>query len=53
MFLNELCDFLEVPRRDTAGPDDKKNAYVFEHAVPLPNPDGTTTVKRINLYNCD
>ncbi len=50
MFLNELCDLLEVPRPDPAGPDDEKNAYVFERAVPFPNPDGTTTVKRIDLY---
>jgi hypothetical protein len=42
-----------VPRRDPAGPDDEKNAYVFERAVPFPNPDGTTTVKRIDLYKRD
>ena len=30
MFLNELCDLLEVPRPDPAGPDDEKNVYVFE-----------------------
>ena len=30
MFLNELCDLLDVPRPDPAGPDDEKNAYVFE-----------------------
>jgi MmeI, N-terminal domain len=53
MFLNELCDILEVPRPDPAGPDDEKNAYVFERAVPFPNPDGSTTVKRINLYKRD
>ncbi len=53
MFLNELCDLLEVPRPDPAGPDDEKNAYVFERAVPFPNPDGSTTVKRIDLYKRD
>jgi hypothetical protein len=53
MFLNELCDLLDVPRPDPAGPDDEKNAYVFERAVPFPNPDGTTTVKRIDLYKRD
>jgi hypothetical protein len=35
MFLNELCDLPEVPRPDPAGPDDEKNAYVFERAVPF------------------
>jgi hypothetical protein len=40
MFLNELCDLLEVRRPDPAGPDDEKNAYVFERAVPFSNPDG-------------
>ena len=53
MFLNELCDLLDVPRPDPAGPDDEKNAYVFERTVPFPNPDGTTTVKRIDLYKRD
>jgi hypothetical protein len=50
MFLNELCDLLEVSRPDPSGPDDEKNAYVFERAVPFSNPDGSTTVKRIDLY---
>ena len=53
MFLNELCDLLEVPQPDPAGPDDEKNAYVFECAEPFPNPDGSTTVKRIDLYKRD
>src|SRR5271156_2137520 len=53
MFLNELCDLLQVPRSHPAGPDDEKNAYVFERAVPFPNPDGSTTVKRIDLYKRD
>jgi hypothetical protein len=53
IFLNELCDLLEVPRPDPAGPDDEKNAYVFERAVPFPNPDGTTTVQRIDFYKRD
>jgi hypothetical protein len=26
MFLNELCDLLDVPWLDPAGPDDDKNA---------------------------
>ncbi len=50
MFLNELCDLLAVARPDPSGPDDEKNAYVFERTVPFPNPDGSTTVKRIDLY---
>jgi hypothetical protein len=49
MFLKELCDLLEVRRPGPAGPDDEKNAHVFERVVPFPNPDGTTTVKRIDL----
>jgi hypothetical protein len=53
MFLNELCDLLEVPRPDPAGPDDEKNVYVSERAVAFPNPDGTNTVKRIDLYKRD
>jgi hypothetical protein len=53
VFLNKLCDLLDVPRPDPAGPDDEKNAYVFERAVPFPNPDGTTTEKRFDLYKRD
>ncbi len=53
MFLNELCVVLEVPRPDPAGPDDASNAYVFERTVPFANPDGSTTVKRIDLYKRD
>jgi len=48
MFLNELCDLLEVSRPDPAGPNDEKNAYVFERAVPYPNPDGSTTPPDLN-----
>ncbi len=53
MFLNELCDVLDVPRPDPAGPDDEKNAYVLERAVSFPNPYGSTTVQRIDLYKHD
>jgi hypothetical protein len=35
MFLNELCDLLDVPRPDPTGPDDEKNACVVKRAVPL------------------
>jgi hypothetical protein len=34
---------------DQAGPDDNKYAYVFERAAPFPNPDGTTTIERIDV----
>ena len=43
LFLSELCDVLEVPRPDPAGPDTEANAYVFERAVPLHHSDGRTT----------
>jgi hypothetical protein len=46
MFLNELCDRLDVPGPDPTGPDDDQNAFVFERAVQFPNPDGTTTVTK-------
>lgn len=45
-FIVELCDLLEVPRPDPATPDDSRNAYVFERAVPLPE----GSVGRIDLY---
>jgi restriction-modification enzyme MmeI-like protein len=49
-FLKELCDVLEVPHPDPAGPDDELNAYVFERAVTFQNGDGTTSTGRIDLY---
>ena len=50
LFLSELCDVLGVPRPEPTGQDDAHNAYVLERAVPFQNPDGSTTVKRIDLY---
>ncbi len=50
LFLSELCDLLEVPRPDPAGPDTEANAYVFERAVPLHHADGKITTGRIDLY---
>lgn len=50
LFLWELCDFLEVPRRDPAVADDSKNLYVFERSVASRHRDGTTSVGRIDLY---
>jgi hypothetical protein len=47
LFLTEL---LEVPRPDPAGEDTGHNAYVFERAVPLHQPDGSHTTGRIDLY---
>ncbi|MCL4301118.1 MAG: class I SAM-dependent DNA methyltransferase [Anaerolineae bacterium] len=45
-FIVELCDLLELPHPDPATPDDSRNAYVFERAVPLPE----GSVGRIDLY---
>jgi hypothetical protein len=33
LFLTELCDLLELPHPDPAGPDSSENAYVFERAA--------------------
>ena len=50
LFLTELCDLLELPHPDPAGPDSAENAYVFERAVPLHHADGRVTVGKIDLY---
>jgi len=50
MFLNDLCDPSTCPAPDAAAPDDEKDAYAFERAVPFSNPDGSTTVKWIDFY---
>jgi hypothetical protein len=43
LFLTELCDLLDIPRPDPAGPDNATNLYCFERAVVRRNPDGTTS----------
>ncbi len=50
LFLSELCDVLDVPRPDPAGPDTAENAYVFERAVTFQHRGGKTTTGRIDLY---
>jgi hypothetical protein len=49
-FLSELCDVLGVARPDPAGATTENNNYVFERAVRETQPDGTTSVRRIDLY---
>jgi hypothetical protein len=49
-FLNELCDFLEVPRPDPTRAEDHLNTYVFEKTVTFHNLDGTTSQGWIDLY---
>jgi hypothetical protein len=36
----EVCDALDLPRPDPAGPDTSENAYLLERAVPLHQPGG-------------
>jgi hypothetical protein len=50
LFLSELCDVIGVPRPEPTRIDDAENAYVFERAVTFPNPDGSTSGGRIDLY---
>ncbi len=50
LFLTELCDILEVPRPEPAGPDTAQNAYVFERAVTFQHPGGKSTTGFIDLY---
>ena len=50
LFLSELCDILDVPRPDPAGPDTAANLYTFERAVTRKLPDGSTTPGFIDLY---
>ncbi|MEZ5415459.1 MAG: type IIL restriction-modification enzyme MmeI [Opitutaceae bacterium] len=50
LFLAQLCDVLEVPAPDPAGPDASQNAYVFERAVTFHHRGGKTSTGRIDLY---
>lgn len=53
LFLTELCDLLDLPHPNPAGPASLENSYVFERAVPLHHADGRTTVGKIDLYRRD
>ncbi len=50
LFLTELCDLIEVPRPNPAGPEAGANDYVFERAVKPRLSEATTAPKRIDLY---
>ena len=50
LFLTQLCDILDVPAPDPAGPDATQNAYVFERAVTFQHRGGKTSTGRIDLY---
>ena len=54
LFLTELCDLLDVPRPDPAGPETETNAYVFERAVTFHHRGSAkTSTGRIDLYKRD
>lgn len=50
LFLNELCDLLDVPHPDPAG---DANAYDFERDVTFQKVDGSVGPGRIDLYKRD
>jgi len=50
LFLTELCDLLGVDHPDPAGPENERNAYVFDRAVTFTNGDGTTSTGFADLY---
>ena len=50
LFLSELCGLLGVPQPEPTKADVLQNAYVFERDVTFQNPDGTTSIGRIDLY---
>ena len=50
-YLKELCRVLGVPEPDAAGPDDDKNAYVFDRRVTFRDPlTGEASPRYIDLY---
>ena len=50
LFLSELCDAIGVPRPDPASADTAANDYVFERMVDDPDPGGSISHRRIDLY---
>ena len=50
LFLSELCDIIGVERPEPSSASDAFNDYVFERAVDMRRPDGTTSKGRLDLY---
>jgi len=50
LFLAELCDVLDVPRPEPAGPVHEDNVYSYERKVFVPRGDGTSEMRRLDLY---
>jgi hypothetical protein len=49
-FLTGLCDMLGLAHPDPARSTNEDNAYSFERKVYLPRGDGTSEMKRLDLY---
>jgi len=49
-FLTGLCDMLGLDHPDPATSTNESNAYCFERKVYLPRGDGTSEMKRLDLY---
>ena len=49
-FLSELTELIEAPKPNPATGDPRADGYVFERAVTIDKPDGTTTTNFIDLY---
>ena len=50
LFLNELCELLDVPRPEPRSEGERDNAYVFEKSVKVLRDDGGETTNYIDLY---
>ncbi len=50
LFVQELCDLLELPRPEPAREDTRDNAYVFEHRITFRHGDGTESNGFIDCY---
>ncbi|MBS0471934.1 MAG: class I SAM-dependent DNA methyltransferase [Proteobacteria bacterium] len=50
LFLVQLCEILGVAPPEPAGATTEHNNYVFERRVDMPNPDGSRSLGRIDLY---
>ncbi len=50
LFLAEFCDLLDLPRPEPARALNEENSYSFERKVFVPRGDGTSELKRLDLY---
>ena len=50
LFINDLCELLEVEKPDPSKDDDSQNKYVFERTIPVLHGDGSSSSNFVDCY---